>query len=146
MGGSFRAERGAGYWVLAPRIIFKNHEEYPKNIMKRKSFARFGRQGFTLIELLVVIAIIAILAAMLLPALAKAKQKATKIKCVSNLHQVGLSMAMYEIDNRDTFPYSGNGWPTLDSAHGQGISFLFVDGHAQFARLTQLNHGGAAGG
>jgi prepilin-type processing-associated H-X9-DG protein len=99
-----------------------------------------------LIELLVVMAIVAILAAMLLPALAKAKQKASKIKCVSNLYQAGLSMAMYEIDSRDTFPYSGNGWPTVDSAHGQGLSFLFVDGHAQFARFTQLNHGGAPGG
>jgi prepilin-type N-terminal cleavage/methylation domain-containing protein/prepilin-type processing-associated H-X9-DG protein len=62
------------------------------------------RQGFTLIELLVVIAIIAIIAAMLLPALSKAKMKAQGIYCINNLTQLQLAIIMYASDNRETFP------------------------------------------
>jgi prepilin-type N-terminal cleavage/methylation domain-containing protein/prepilin-type processing-associated H-X9-DG protein len=64
------------------------------------------RRGFTLIELLVVIAIIAILAAILVPVLSKAKERANQINCLNNLKQWGTAMAMYADDNRQYYPAS----------------------------------------
>jgi prepilin-type N-terminal cleavage/methylation domain-containing protein len=64
-----------------------------------------GRTGFTLVELLVVIGIVSLLAALLMPALGRAKSKAKTILCASNQKQWGLATTMYLDDNRDTVPF-----------------------------------------
>jgi prepilin-type N-terminal cleavage/methylation domain-containing protein len=111
------------------------HAPNPRPSRGRKTWS----SGFTLIELLVVIAIIAILAALLLPALSRAKGSAQRITCANNLRQVRLALGIYLTDNDSRMPprdAPAGHWPTQLLPHYVNVKLLVCPADAEAMRAA----------
>src|SRR3569833_259622 len=102
-------------FVPDPEICFGIH-------YRRVSMTDETHQAFTLIELLIVIAVIAILAALLLPALSKAKETATRVQCLNNVRQIGLGTHLYTEDSNNTIPLVLD-WPESGGQLGTSSAY-----------------------
>src|SRR5437868_2721825 len=113
--------------------------------MKKRLRGRFG--AFTLIELLVVIAIIAILAAILFPVFAQARESARQTTCLSNIKQIGISMAMYLQDYDGTYPSQpGDGMKTLAAGGKVGTYYDALQPYEKNQQIWLDPSGSTAGG
>src|ERR1044072_2536375 len=143
--------------IYSERLLYHIYTMSPKEFSRFKKLPHVSKtvrqsQGFTLIELLVVIAIISILAALLLPALSKAKQKTQAVYCMNNTHQLMVSWMGFATDNKDDLPrnlnYGGspgptsapswaNGWMDWTASHDNvAAEFLNDDRYALIAPYT----------
>ncbi|HEY5911795.1 MAG TPA: type II secretion system protein [Verrucomicrobiae bacterium] len=109
--------RGEGFGAFANRVV----TIFFRTVPGENERGRGCRRAFTLLELLVVMAILALLAAVMLPALSRAKTKSRGIVCLSNLHQQGIALRMYLDQSDGVYPYVAS----IPCANGRGLSYWF---------------------